>query len=778
MRVSLVALCSLTVYALQDGSNSALASPLSEPEATGNETATLPTMDSRPEEVLSLVPPEHSEEFLFSSAAEPLMPLMESPTTHRSETDINAINGPEQGAIVTESTAPELAATETIALEPIASEPTRIEATVANTSSAQEIAGAIAIHTAPSCPRGNRAITRLGHALSTSIASGLETGSPERVRVRLPRQAADDCVDRPANELANNEAVGNDSSNRASDSSTNGAIAQHLAAPQPFVESSSGLMVAERSLGDAIRDTADQTAEQLGLGDTAASPLERPPTRLFNLETANHLQAGALQLSAGVHQTPPDDYPATGNQIYHGELIWGIRDDLQLAITGQVFDDPPGEAIDGEFPNVRLISLATSAKYRILEEENFALGVLGSIELLSLSSSLFDTDDSDERVVGALQFPFTYNASPDVQLHLTPGFSFLPGSFSDADFYGTTFNLGTGLSWRPSDRWMLFSTLTIPIGPGDNSIDSDDGSTDRRLVWSVGTRYNVTPKVGLDLFATNGFGVTPATSGLTFIPDGDDALIGVRLHYTPDARSTYRQSFRQTPDVPLSERDRQLLVDGFTLTTANTLQPGSVALSGGVGSNGNYNVGVAYSPDRDFQIEAFLEEFGSEDEVGTDVSAGDDLKYLLGARVRLLDQVQGDPVSLAARLLGGRDTDSDNQVGTLFIDVPLTYQVNSRTALTFNPRLSAFADEFQFGVGFGVNYEVIRGLQLIGEVTPLVNGEPTVWAAGTRYRIPETSVSLDVYATNAIGRNGLGTLAGDLGGARFGFNVNWILGDR
>lgn len=545
---------------------------------------------------------------------------------------------------------------------------------------------------------------------------------------------------------------------------------------------------ADRSAEDSAIDASllekpvdlDKSAPRPTPPEAILSPLERPPTRLLNLETANQLDDGAVQFSIGLHQPLDNDspVPATGNQLYYGTVDWGVTEDLQLGFSGQFFDDPTAQAIEGEFPDVTLFSLAPSVKYRVVNDEQFSLGVQGSAELFGFESDLFDTDDAGGSfAAGSLHLPMTYGPSSEFQLHLTPSVAFHPDSVNGEDFYGTIFSLGGGVSWQPSARWLFYSALNLPVGPGGNAIDPDDQSIDRQLAWTLGSRYNVTPKVGVDLYATNSLGVTPTTSILTAIPDGSGPLIGLRLSYTPDTGLGYRSSFRDTPLVALSDRDRQLVLDGFTLSTASTLQPGTVLATAGAGTNGDYNFGLAYSPDQDFQLEASIDEFGSEDRVTTEDSAGENLKYFLGARVRLLDQIQGDPLSLAVRVLGGRDTGRSGQLGTLFVDVPVTYQMGSRAALFFNPRLAAFFDNTRIGFGFGMNYEVARGLQLIGEVTPVLEGEPTVWAVGSRYQIPRSAVNLDLYATNAIGRYGLGSLAGD-SQPRLGFNFNWIIGDR
>lgn len=509
---------------------------------------------------------------------------------------------------------------------------------------------------------------------------------------------------------------------------------------------------------------------------TILSPLERPPGRLVNVETANQLPDEALQLSVGTHQTLPDSGPGTGDQVYYGSIDWGATDDLQLSLAYQNFDDSPADPINGASPNITLESVAPSIKYRLLETEDLAVGVQGSVEYFSFASDLFNSDDEGgDAVIGSIHVPLTYTASPELQLHLTPGVSFFPDDINGIEFYDTIFSVGTGASWQPSERWLAYGTVNLPIGPGGNTIDNDR-SISRQPVWTVGTRYNVTPRTGVDVYATNGFGVTPATGILSFPPDGDNLLVGVQLNYTPDNGLGYGSSYRETPSAPLSERDRQLQLDGLTLTTANTLEPGTVAFNTGAGTDGNYSVGLAYSPDEALQIEAILEEFAEDDSVDSADTAGDDLKYMVGARLQLLDQHQGDPVSLAARLLGGRDTASGQQVGTIFVDVPVTFQANSRTALFFNPRLAAFGNQSNVGIGFGVNHEVTRGLQLIGEVTPVFDSDRTVWAVGTRYSLPNAVASLDLYATNAVGRNGLGTVVGQ-SDARLGVGFNWKIGN-
>ncbi len=520
---------------------------------------------------------------------------------------------------------------------------------------------------------------------------------------------------------------------------------------------------------------ANATAQAADLEAVVRSPLERSPTRLFNLETANQLPAGALLLLFGAHQTLSDDSIGTGSQLYYGGIDWGLSDDIQLSLSGQVYDDPPTRPINGQSPNTTLFSIAPSIKYRLLNTPQLDLSLQGSLESLLLSSALFNSGDGkDTRIIGSVQAPLTYSATPALQFHLTPGVSFFPQSLNDRELYGTLFTLGTSISWQPNQQWLLYSTLNFPLGPGGNVINTDQ-FIGRQPVWAIGTRYNLTPKTALSLYATNGLGVTPATGILASIPSGDALLVGLTLNYAPDTglgyRSSYRSGGEEATVEPLTERLSQLLVNGITLTTASTLQPGRVALSTSAGTDSNYSVGLAYSPDEAFQIEAILEDFGSSSGVRSPSAVSDGLRYMVGAKLRLLDQRQGDAVSLSARILAGRNT---RTVGVLFAELPITYQASPSTALFFTPKFAAFSDQIDVGLGLGVNYEVASGLQLLGEITPVFGGDRLVWAIGTRYSFSSQPLSVDLYATNAIGRNGIGTLIGQAD-AQFGIGLNWLI---
>ncbi len=266
------------------------------------------------------------------------------------------------------------------------------------------------------------------------------------------------------------------------------------------------------------------------------SPLQTPPTRLFNLETANQLPEGSVQFEAGTHQATPADNRQgnTGYQNYYTSLDWGITDKLQVSFAAQFFDDPTKTQINGTFPNLKFVSFAPSVKYQVFKNEKLKVAVSGTAELLELSSDpgLFNNTSkksADYFGIGKVEVPVTYNADKKLQLHFTPGVVFYPDKVKGADFYGTFINVGTGISFQASEKLNLFANSNLPLGPGGNALSSQDNSIFRKLLWTAGTRYAINPRTGVEVYGTNAFGSTPTTSLLAFIPDGNEVIFGAKV---------------------------------------------------------------------------------------------------------------------------------------------------------------------------------------------------------------------------------------------------------
>ncbi len=508
------------------------------------------------------------------------------------------------------------------------------------------------------------------------------------------------------------------------------------------------------------------------------SPLQKPPTRLFNLETANQLPLGSVQFQAGTHQANPGDNRQgnTGYQNYYTSLDWGVTDKLQLSFAAQFFDDPTKAQINGTFPNLTFVSFAPSVKYQVFKNERLKVAVSGTAELLELSSDpgLFNNTNkksSEYFGIGKVEVPVTYNADNDIQFHFTPGVVFYPDKVKNADFYGTFINVGAGVSWQTSEKLNLFANANLPLGPGGNALSSEDNSIFRKLLWTAGTRYAINPRAGVEVYGSNAFGATPTTSLLAFIPDGNEVIFGANVKYIFDFGQNYASSFGNKPDIPLSNRDKQLLLDGLTLSSSTTLPPDQIRLTAGMSSGGNAKLNLMYGLANDLQLEIPIEQFGNDDQLPPSETFGNAIKFGAGAKLRFLNQAQGDPFSLSVKVKGVRDSKRP-RVGTLFAEIPIVYQNSNKTALFFNPKAAFYRKEERFGLGLGINQVLTDKLQLIGELTP-VSGEELVWSTGLRYFEPEADLGIDIYASNTSGQNSIGGLTADTS-TNIGFNVHWL----
>nr|WP_319947596.1 hypothetical protein [uncultured Shimia sp.] len=491
---------------------------------------------------------------------------------------------------------------------------------------------------------------------------------------------------------------------------------------------------------------------------TVASPLEKHADRQFNFETANQLQRGGLKLWVGSHQTVPGQQNSgTAEQYYWGGGEWGVSDRVQLGFAYNVFNDPVSKPVLGASARLRMETTSFHGKYKVLDTAQWGVAAQASVEQLLFRFAPYGGAVDDTHTIGSLHLPITYKASDALQLHVTPGVSVLPSTINGNAFFGTVASVGAGFSWKPSLRWLTYGSVNMPVS-GGNTI-SNTLAIEKTPIWTVGARYNVTPLAALDLFATNGGGVSPATGILSTVPDGDTVMIGGMITYTPGRRAGYRPNYRGTSAEPLNTRQKNLQLDGFTLASADTLGPGRFAFLASAGSGDSYAGSLKFSPDYDLEIEVAYEQHSIDGSVGRPSIPSNDPNYSIGGKMRFLDQNNGSPFSLALHMLAGRDTNASGN-GTFYLGMPMTYKANSRMALNLNPKGAIWGNTERFGLGFGVNYAVTPELDAIGEITPVSGGEDVVWAAGLRYHVRGSGLSVDLHASNAIGRHALKSMIG------------------
>ncbi|MBF2056373.1 MAG: hypothetical protein IGQ45_03915 [Cyanobacterium sp. T60_A2020_053] len=504
------------------------------------------------------------------------------------------------------------------------------------------------------------------------------------------------------------------------------------------------------------------------------SPLQVDLTKTMIIPSAEIMPKGGVTITNGAHVfTTGAEGFGTGLQIYGGSVDVGINDKLQVGLAYTDFDDILGQRVNNQPVFLQLKGFAPNFKYQLINQPSYSLAVTGSAELLQVggNNGLFTPDNqnrTDNILAATIQAPVTFDYTDNVKFHFVGGLAIFPDTVNNgADFYGTFFHGGAGITARFSERFGASADFSYPLIGGGNSVNNQ-GEVTKNPVWSAMVNYLHSPAVAFDLYVTNTLGTTPATKLLTFIPDGKQVAVGLNLRWSPDYfGKNYQASFSDRPLTPLTARDKQLLFDGFTLNTAETLRKDRFLVQGNVSENSGFQ--LAYGLSDDVQLELLGQSLADNDQ-----SLGNGFKLAVATKVRFLNQSQGDPFSFSVRgtfdiwkgtvdkvtnLGNGQTmTESVTAPGSFTAQAIFNYQNSEQFAFFLSPKAGLFGDQRILGAGLGVNYQPITGLQLIGELTPMVSNDPLVWAVGARYMRPQTNWGIGVYGTNAIGSNGIGNV--------------------
>lgn len=541
---------------------------------------------------------------------------------------------------------------------------------------------------------------------------------------------------------------------------------------------------AEFLLSESHLHTEISNEEEIAKDNTpieyTLTPLQIHPVNPMTVETANTLPQGAVYTyyGANIFKTGPN-VGGTGLQIYNVGIDYGLTDDWQIGLSLSIFEDPLPKRINGEITDLGFVSVAPNFKYKFIDKDNYDVAIVGSLEWLKITSDngLFNPTNNqrtDNTLAGTIQVPFTYSFYDLYQWHVVGGLSIFPNTVNGGgDFYGTFFNLGTGISFKLGEQFGFFSDINIPLGPGGNSTNRR-GEITRNVVWSTGFNYLHSPTVGIDLSLTNRFGNTPATKLLTFLPNGGDVGVNVNVRYTPDINHNYRTSFDSSPLIPFSDRDKQLLFNGIILTSAETVRQGTFFIDTGYGPNFNFQ--AVYGMSDNAQLEFGLQQVADTGKEYRPIDSS--FQAIVGTKLNFLNQQQGDPFSLALRGSFQQGGDSETEGGGGFsAETTFLYSFNDKIAVTFNPKGGFFGDNRILGAGLGFNLQPFKGFQVLGEVTPMVSNDPTIWAAGVRYMPPKNNFGIGVYTSNTAGVSDLGTMIRQAdNNVTVGFNIMWLLG--
>jgi len=512
--------------------------------------------------------------------------------------------------------------------------------------------------------------------------------------------------------------------------------------------------------------SSQEEAESL-LRNLPLSWADYPPLlQLGMLPTANILEINDFQITIGqVSPFTTGEGGGTGLQNYWGSIEVGLAENLQLSAFYTQTDDPlyariPSRPVQ---PENRWDSTGAALRWKVGQAGAVSFALEGSLESFyvksggtnsvgssSTSCNIFNsncnTPVENNNLVGSISAPMSWQASKHWQFSLTPGVTFLPASQGDANgssqFYGTNVFLGAGVAYRPISKIQFFGSALLPLGPGNNSFNSDL-TYSKVPIFSGGMRYNLNPRIALEGSLTNGYGATPSTAILA-LPSSNQILYAGRLVYTPTRPDA--------PEVKRTSADERLSFGGLSVANANLIAAGTSRLRASFDSRGNLSTryDVGFSDEFSFDLEVGQLATGSNPSssfANTYMTPGN--PTVRGAGTALFfSQPRGDAISSALRISFGRVL-GESRPGYNFVEWINTYQVSKALSFNLNPKLALSGSDAPYAVGLSANWQLNSWLSVIPEGNLGANGGQSNWTLAFR-ACPSGKVCFDLYGTNAL----------------------------
>ena len=505
----------------------------------------------------------------------------------------------------------------------------------------------------------------------------------------------------------------------------------------------------------------------------------RPLLRLAPaVPTANLLPPEQWRVSFA-NISPFESATGTGNQNYSLNLDAGLSETLQISGFISQADDPLNAPLSGfdVAPANFWDAVGGAARLRLLQNNGWQLALNGSLERWRVGSGGDDSfadagddaspnifNDSGRRVetdnlVGSLSLPITWSASPQWQFSLAPGITVLPatqgkGQGGSGQFYGTSPYLSGGLLWQPLPQLGLTASVAQPIGSGTNSFDADLNFS-RVPILSAGLNWDLNPRIGLRGTLTNGFGATPAT-GLLALPSDNRLGYSAKFVYTPDAPDT--------PQPPLSRRQRSLARGGLTVNTALVPPDDSTDFWVNADGDGNLNGFLGYSLSNVFQLALFSGGVYNNVPQTTPQArlyANDGAyNWRVGGKAVAFSPLRGAPFWGGARVTLGRNSDIDTNTGQgyVFAETMATWEAHPKLAVNLNPKVAWSGAGNLWGMGISANVQLAPRWQLVPETNLVANKlRQSNGTLGLRWSATD-SVAVETYISTAASTLDIGQL--------------------
>jgi hypothetical protein len=511
-----------------------------------------------------------------------------------------------------------------------------------------------------------------------------------------------------------------------------------------------------------------------------------PLIRLGQLPTATLWNDANFQIST--QQVSPaggGDASGSGNQNY------ALRGDLQLTeklLVSAYYtyaDDPlyNAPASKSSNPGNLWTVYGAALKGRLAGGKAWQWAAEGALELFSVGSGCGGQGNSctggntgqpnifndslqqvfTRNVVGSLSLPLSWQATRQLQLSFVPAVSWLPSSQGASqggagEFFGTNISLGVGANYRPSAQLQLFGSAMVPLGPGNNSFDSNLVYS-RTPILSLGATVAINPRIGLEASITNGFGLSPSTAILALPSAPWQPMLSGRFTWTPSAPDSKNPNY--------TRRQASLALGGLSVNTALTPASGTKQLAVNADSRGNIFGFAGVSVSNDFQFQVAGGQFNGispqNNFVSTYEGAGN-TNIRFGGKAMVMRPTKHLPIWSGGRISLGRNYQPSSYQGYLFFESMNTWEATPWLAFTLNPKVAISGLGTPWGVGIGANIQLGPSFQLIPEInavaTDLGGTNGTNGSLNLRW-LANAKTTVDLYVTNAAGLLDMGQLLGN-----------------
>lgn len=477
--------------------------------------------------------------------------------------------------------------------------------------------------------------------------------------------------------------------------------------------------------------------------------------------TANTLNKGDLEIS--VTQVAPIEGAyyggGTGNQNYVALFNYGLKENITISGFFSHSDDPLHVRIPSleKQPSNLWVSYGTSFTWNKSLNKDLRIALNASIENWLVksggcnlyrctykSNNIFNSSLNEvekNNLVGSVSLPITWNASKQFELTFSPRAIFLPDSQGNNDgsgsFYGNSIGIGTGLEYKPTPRFKLFSSAFLPFGPGYNVFNSNLKFS-RKNIYATGISVSVDPKTAIEASVTNSFGLSPST-GILAIPSSNQMLYALKLTYRP---TNHYWSKNQS-----QENDKKKF-NGLSVSIADFIYEGQKKIQTSFDNKGSWLSRVDWGLSDSFTVDLSFTSIGQgshePNSLDSDYHKIDEYFYRGGGKIKLYEN-DTESITSAFRVSAGRVMGT----GWIFGELLNTYAINERIKFNLNPKISLSGNGNPSAIGTSIHWELIPGLSLIPETNIAIAESQNNWTLAVRFS-PVQKHFLDLYTTNSL----------------------------